>query len=262
MPIGAYILLEPNTGCYYFGSSEDVEKRIARHYKDLRSGNHHCQPLQQIWNQHPHLEEMVYPTQDREEAYQLEQAFIQANSFNRDGMVNVGTGVRGGDNLSRNPRREQIIASITHSLRQRISSMNPEERKQTWGRPGEINPMFGKTHTAEVRLAVSEINKGNSYALGSTRSPEMRQRLSEIASERKGEKNPFFGKSHSEETKEKIRASKIGQGSPVNAMKVSVNGNVYDSIKKACEGESISYPTMVKRINSSHVKYANYFFVK
>lgn len=261
MTIGAYILIEPSTGYFYIGSSENVEARIERHYRALLQGTHHCIPLQQVWNQSQHLEPQIYATNTREEAYELEQALIYAHSYNRDDMLNVGLGVKGGDNLTRNPKREQIIRSMTTTLNQTLAQMPPDVRKEKWGRPGSSNPMHGRTHCDEVRQKLSEVHRGNQYALGSKRTDEQRQRLSKIASERIGDRNSFFGKTHSEETKEKIRAAKIGSGSPSNALKVSVNGVVYDSVKKACDGEGISYPTMVKRINSPDPKYSTYYFV-
>lgn len=261
MTIGAYVLIEPNTGYYYFGSSEDVEMRIERHYRDLSSGQHHCQPLQELWNKHHQLEQEVFPTDTRDEAYQLEQAFITSNSFNQTAMLNIGLGVRGGDNLSRNPNRTEIVKKITGSLNERIGDMSPEERREKWSRPGETNPMFGRAHTDEVRQRLSQLSKGNQHARGAVRSVECRQRLSESASSRTGERNAFYGKRHSDETKDRIRQASIGKGSPTNALKVSCNGVVYDSVKKACEAVGISYPTMVKRLASTDPKYSNYHYV-
>lgn len=52
---------------------------------------------------------------------------------------------------------------------------------------GENNPMYGKTHTKEVKM-----------------------KLSNAAKLRVGDKNPFFGKKHSDETKQKQSDVKIG----------------------------------------------------
>ena len=53
------------------------------------------------------------------------------------------------------------------------------------GLPGELNGMYGKHHTEEVKKKISEANKG--------------------------EKNSFYGRHHTEETKEKLRIANKGK---------------------------------------------------
>lgn len=63
------------------------------------------------------------------------------------------------------------------------------ENHPNWGRRGDETPMFGKTHTKETRIFLSEISKGRKLNV-----------------DRSGDKNPFYGKTHSEETKLKMSA--------------------------------------------------------
>ena len=63
---------------------------------------------------------------------------------------------------------------------------------------GENHPLFGKHHSAETRLKMSEANKGKHL------SEEHRQKLSES---RRGENHPFFGKHLSEEHRRKLSMS-------------------------------------------------------
>jgi group I intron endonuclease len=58
--------------------------------------------------------------------------------------------------------------------------------------PGELNPMFGKTHTDEVK------EKLRQFHLGKKHSEETKRKIGD--SER-GEKNGFYGRHHSENTK-------------------------------------------------------------
>jgi group I intron endonuclease len=58
--------------------------------------------------------------------------------------------------------------------------------------PGELNPMWGKTHTDEVKAMLRALR------LGTTQTEETKRKISE--SER-GDKNPFFGKTHIEENR-------------------------------------------------------------
>lgn len=257
MTIAAYVLFEPNTNSYYFGSSGDVDKRIAQHYSDLRAGRHHCAPLQRLWNQYQHLDPIQYPCRTREEAYECESALITSNQDSTN-LLNIGLQVRGGDNLTRNPRREEIIERRTNTQSRLYEEMGPEARRVKWGRSGESNPMFGKTHSEEARRKISESHSDEQSAqrLAAYKSSEVyRKALSEAASGRIGEKNSFFGKSHSEESKEKIRQAKLGS-KPSNAMKVSINGTMYDSVREACVSVGISYPTMIKRLKSDDPNYS------
>ena len=257
MTIAAYVLFEPNTNSYYFGSSGDVDKRIAQHFSDLRGQRHHCSPLQDLWNRYGVLEPITYPCTTRELAYETEQALIVANEVSGN-LLNVGRHVRGGDNLSRNPRRTDIIAETTQTLNRNYREMGEDARRQKWGRPGEDNPMFGKTHGEEARQKISQTHSTGEAAerLASYKQTDnYRTAMSDAASRRVGEKNTFFGKSHSEESKERIRQAKLGQ-QPSNAMKVSVNGITYSSVREACDSVGISYPTMVKRLKGDDPNYS------
>jgi hypothetical protein len=64
---------------------------------------------------------------------------------------------------------------------------------------GEHNPMYGKTHTDEVKQLLSDIGKtkvgelNNFY--GKTHTDESRELISQYAKTRTGEKNPLYGRS-------------------------------------------------------------------
>ncbi len=257
MTIAAYVLFEPNTNSYYFGSSGDVDKRITQHFSDLRAQRHHCAPLQELWNRYGSLTPITYPCGTRQEAYESEQALILSNQDSCN-LLNVGLHVRGGDNLTRNPRREEIISQRTETQVRKYQEMGTEVRREKWGRSGEDNPMFEKTHDEEARRKISEAHSTEETAerLASYKQTDnYRKALSEAASKRVGEKNTFFGKTHSEESKERIRQAKLGN-KPTNAMKVSVNGITYNSVREACDSVGISYPTMIKRLKGDDPNYS------
>ena len=46
-------------------------------------------------------------------------------------------------------------------------------------RPGDLNPFYGKKHTEETKLKISEKNKGHSYNKGIPKSDEHKKKLSE-----------------------------------------------------------------------------------
>ena len=257
MTIAAYVLFEPNTNSFYFGSSGNVDKRIAQHFSDLRAGRHHCSPLQNLWDKYGALTPITYPCETREEAYESEAALIRANQ-DMANLLNVGLHVKGGDNLTRNPRRDEIIKQRTETQLRNYEDMGVAVRREKWGRSGRDNPMFDRTHSEEARKRIAEAHSTPEAAkrLASYKTTDKyRQAMSDAASRRVGEKNTFFGKTHSEESKEKIRRAKLGSR-PSNAQRVCVNGIEYNSVREACEKVGISYPTMIKRLKSDDTNYS------
>jgi hypothetical protein len=90
---------------------------------------------------------------------------------------------------------------------------------------GENNPMFGKTHTDEVKKRISEANTG---AKNGAKKPDARRKITEsklgkkrdtfseewianLSAAHSGEGNGMFGKNHSEDTKQKQREKAIGR---------------------------------------------------
>jgi 5-methylcytosine-specific restriction endonuclease McrA len=101
---------------------------------------------------------------------------------------------------------------------------NKEYRdKMTKRMIGKNNPMFGQTHSGEVRQLLSEIvnkrHEDNPLLREKTSKvfkeyyshPENKKILSDSAKLRIGEKNPFFGKTHRPETKEKMAQAHYGK---------------------------------------------------
>lgn len=81
---------------------------------------------------------------------------------------------------------------------------------------GKKNPMFGKTHSEEVKEKMSELRKGKKHSEQAKRkmseskknmSKETKRKMS-IA--QRGEKNPNYGKKASKETRKKIRENHKG----------------------------------------------------
>lgn len=253
----AYVyLLRTSCNKVYVGSTGELKKRIDRHIHELSLGKHHNANLQELFNAGTELSLSTIRCTDRDQAYALEKRFI--DSFMEIGVVlNIGIGVKGGDNLSLNPRREDIIAKISETLRGNLSAMSPEDRKLKWGKPGELNPMFGRTHTDEVKERLRVASTGNTYALGAVRSDETRQKLSVIASLRVGSKNPFHGKNHSNETKEKLREANSGK-LPINTNQISIDGVIYHSQAEAARQLGVSGGTITFRLNSKNPKYSEY----
>jgi hypothetical protein len=67
---------------------------------------------------------------------------------------------------------------------------------------GEMNPMFGKTHTPEYRKQVRD------FFTGTTRSDQVRKQLS---MQKLGEKNPMYNKVYSKKEREALCVSHLGE---------------------------------------------------
>ena len=89
---------------------------------------------------------------------------------------------------------------------------------------GENNPMYGKTHTPEVRKKISETTKG--------------RRLY-------GERNGMFGKTHTKEAKEKISKAFQEKGHPWLGRKHSEESR--NKMSKSAKGRVVSYSTRLKK---------------
>lgn len=108
---------------------------------------------------------------------------------------------------------EQIIDPVFDSLKDFIDEGLPTEPLKMWS--GEANGFYGKTHTEESKLLISESNKGTlGYPKGVPRSEETKLKMSQttkgkksfIMSEDQKEKiaKSMTGKKHNKETKRKI----------------------------------------------------------
>lgn len=251
-----YFLVVHATGHFYVGSSTQLKKRVEFHLSDLKCHRHHNTRLQELWNKYPNLE-ISYVTFDSiEQARAAEQTVIDNNRDDQK-MLNIGSSVVGGDNLTYNPNREEIIKRMTETLRSRFAELTPKERRIIYGKRGSKNGMYGKTHTEEVRRYLSKINTGRpSPVKGTKLSAERRAQISKFAKTRTGEKNPFYGKSHSEETRKRLSEFRMGKENPCAHVPIEIDGIKYKSQSEASRTLGIPAPTICWRLKSP--KFPNY----
>ncbi len=112
------------------------------------------------------------------QAFELEKYEIA----NHSNLTNIGKGGDGGDNISNNPRYDEICKKISDGGKNRYK--NPLERAKC-ARPGKQNGMYGRTHTPETRKRLSETHQGNYIQrFGETRAKELKTKISQITKER------------------------------------------------------------------------------
>lgn len=152
----------------------------------------------------------------------------------------------------------------TEELKKKISESNKGLQNIT----GKNNPMWGKKHSEETLLKMSEIKKGKYVGennpmygkeggmKGKTHTQEAKDKISKIHMGNeysKGEKNFMFGKKHSEETKEKMRKkhpSIKGVNNPNSKLLIDTQtGIFYDCIADAAKAYEIKYYTLSEMLN-------------
>ncbi len=232
--IGVYVLTHSGTGKIYVGSSGQLTVRLDRHFRELKLGTHHNKPLQDVWNRHPRLLITLFPTETREEAYALEKELIDKNRPSGL-LLNVGSDVRGGDNLTHNPDRDEIVKKRVAAIKARYSNLTDYERKLIWGRAGPLNGMYGRTHTPEAKVVQSARAKGNRYSVGRKASDETKKTLSAI--------------------------HKALRLKPANSRKVVVGGVVYESLTEASRQLGISPALMIYRLKGKSKKHTDYHYI-
>lgn len=262
-----YRLVHRPSGYFYIGSTSDLAKRKLQLMRSLAAGCHQNVSLQRFYDKKHkknwEFESISVP--NRKAAYKRERLLI-TKYLDDPKLMNIGKGSFGGDNLSRHPDKERIIAKMTRSTQKwwdEASGEFRENHKET--RRGVNNPMYGRTHSLEARNLISVANIGRpGWALGKKFTKEHRAKISENAKKRTGEKNPFYGRKHSEESLEKMRISSKKRDTSfldVQRKRISVDGIIYRSLSEASKAVGMPRPTLSWRAHNEKPIYSNIFYL-
>lgn len=279
MTSGIYYILCLCSDRAYVGSSKNIERRFDRHKYELNNNSHHNIFLQRAWNKYgPEQFKFLIIEECYDDIFELEQEYL--NNI-PDGYYNIGKSASGGDNISRHPNREDIVARIRASLNEKISLMTEEERREKWGRIGDSNPNYGNKWNDEQRAHMSRLmmgvyrggggggNTGPSYRKGKTfdqlfdeeTATRLKTSLSKAAKKRIGEKNSFYGKRHSDATKKKISNKNKGKYRGSQEKKVLIEEKEYRSVSEAARRLNVAPATIINRIRSSNPKFKFYEYL-
>lgn len=256
-------------GFFYIGHTGNVKKRLRAHNGLLRNGKHFNIKWQRLYNNGELTEYNVetLPCSSKDKAYELENNLIVKNKINPF-MLNISVFT---DTLSKHPDKKGIIRKRQISQRKVLEKLSKEDLKRIYGKPGEKNGMYGRSHTAEVKERLRKLNTGKISKLRGTKySDEKRERYKEaIRNKRrsyKGEGNPFYGKRHSEELMIQIHKSRMKIVThpdyihPLNK-KASINGTVYKSASHAARDLNMSHVTVSHRCKSKNPKFKDWYYV-
>ena len=270
--IGVYKI--SNTLCpegkYYIGYSCDIHKRWKTHKSTLKTNKHCNIRMQRAYEKYGSDcfdYEILQECETEEEAQEYELSYLEDLTI-RDKLYNLHYNSSGGDLITYHPNKEQIIERMKNTQKEQISKMSKEERQERWGKSGEKNGMYGRTHTDEVKKRLSIINKGRDSSFkGKHHSEETKQYFSKIRKGKNtGEDNPFFGKKHSEETLQKIQETKqkniakYGRILPKNAREILIDGKTYISASEAGRQLNVCTATILHRIKSLNSKFLGYHY--
>lgn len=242
--MGIYEIRNVINNKYYIGSSKNIKKRWWRHKNDLKNNNHNNIHLQRAWNKYG-KNNFIFKVIEEckiEDLLSLEQKYLDLKP-----EYNIGITSSGGDNLTNNPNKLDIINRIKHTLNEKISNMTEEERKLKWGRNGEDNPNWKGGITHNYCSCGKEIAPGNKYCSD--------------CRPRSGENNPFFNKHHTDETKNKLSEQRKGKYNGTQNIKFTIDGIEYFSLGDAHNKLNIPIPTILFRLKSKNLKFENYKYL-
>lgn len=194
---GIYCIEHIESGKRYIGSSNNTHRRFAIHRSSLKHNKHHCTYLQRAVNKYGMAAFKFYVIEETcfetiEELQELEKSYLEASGTE---LYNIGA-VGGGDNLTNNPNKEDIVRRIGETQKQKAARLTVEERRTLWGQPGELNGNWkgGKSSKLCPICKEKKIAGQNKTCMPCQ------------TYDRTGSKNSFYGKKHIQATIDKLKA--------------------------------------------------------
>lgn len=273
---GIYKILNKINGKFYLGSAKNVRERLVRHLCDLRNNRHHSITFQRAWNKYSDLAFFIEIIEECEEALLKirEQYYLDSlKPYLSNIGYNIGRQACGGDNLSSNMRKEEIIKKISKTIKDNLAKLTLEEKRKIWGKPGKLNHNFGKRWNLEQRNLARERQKGVKFSTETLAkisksvikhwTPELRLEKSKKVS---GDNNPFSGKTHSLKTKKHLsekQRQRFANFSKEDFKKIGekyrkpvIADNLhFESVKAAAEHFKVTSTAIYNRIKANKAGY-------
>lgn len=223
---GIYCIANNVTNKIYIGSSVNLESRIKSHKNSLNKNKHHNNYLQNSWNKYggASFEFRILERVENELLIKREQYWIDFyNSVDKKIGYNICP-VAG----------NTLGVKLSEEAKKKLSKRNS----------GCGNPMYGKTHTPEVRKILSDFHTGLKVT------DEFRKKLSKLT---KGENNGMHGRKHSITAKESI-AEKLKKRGGYSGQNNPNFGNEWSIEKRKETSEKLKTSKVMVGDNNPNVK--------
>lgn len=136
-------MIQSPSGGVYIGSSVRLTRRKIRHFSDLRHSNHHCQPLQHVWNKYS--EQLRFIVLER----CTSEILIEREQWWIDHVL------RGGGRLYNARRTAESVGPLQESTKQKISARLKGRKKSE-----ETRAKMRKPKTPEHVAAIVKSKTG------------------------------------------------------------------------------------------------------
>ena len=238
---GIYRIRNKINGKCYYGSSINIKKRRLKHINGLSKNKHENIHLQNAWNKYGSncFEFEIVEECNKDMLRDVEQTYIDLNP-----EYNIGKQSTGGDNLSNNPNKVEIIERIKKTNKKRLDNMTTEEKKEKFSMPMERNPNWKNGLTYLYCQCGKRITYKHTYC--------------NKCRPRTDNDNPFYGKNHSEKTKKYLSELKNGVYNGKQNHSIIIDGVEYRSSGEASKLLGIPSITIRWRVLSKNPKYKNY----
>ena len=239
--VGIYRIRNIVNGHCYYGSSKNIEKRWKTHISRLNCKTHHSCILQNAWIKwgEDNFKFEVVELCEEEKLFEIEQTYLDENP-----IYNIGKTASGGDNLTNNPNRDDIIERITNSVIEMYENMSDDEKKEKHSKPMEKNPNW----KGGVTYNYCKCGKRISY----------NAKTCKKCGDQSGENNPFYGKHHTDENKKYLHDIFSGKKNDINNKEIIINGKEYRSYTDAGIELNMCWGTIRHRCLSLNPKYKDY----
>lgn len=178
----AYLLVNDNTGQYYFGSTNEPIRRYQQHFNALQKGTHQNKLLQEAYNKDPDFKYIVTPVDSRSDAHIFENLNI-AEFYDDPNNLNIMPAF----SVSYIDREYSIESKEVMSLASKERWKDPEFREMmiSASKARWEDPDYRKAMLEAQQRMISEPDyfERTSERIKAQWTPEMREQQAERASE-------------------------------------------------------------------------------
>lgn len=233
--VGAYKLTHQKSGLFYLGSATNIYERYHVHLSTLKSNTHKNPRLQAAFNDDPVFTLEWYETKDRDEAYNVEQMYIDRH-FGKPDCANMHNSARSSWKPGTMP--EQAIARFQRAAVE--ANLNRDYAK-------------GWNHTEETKEKIRQgqlARDPSTFARGHKYSEETKARMRVLNSRPRAK-----GRKFSDEHRANMSAAQKDLDR-VSNVKISIAGKIYKTIAEAAVALGVSWSTIRNRLKDD--RYTDY----